>query len=156
AADSSGVPRTLVHRYLAMLTVALVPETDLLKISFATHDARLSAELANAHVEGYERQQNVIRFDQNDAAHQFLQSKLLDIREQLENSEAALNDYRRRKGIIPGLITLDGKNAVVLDRLSDLSRNLTNAQVDRIGLEAEVSIIRKHDYNSLPSVAQNI
>jgi capsular exopolysaccharide synthesis family protein len=156
AANTSGVRPAVVHRYLAMLTVALVPETDLLKISFATHDARLSAELANAHVEGYERQQNVIRFDQNDAARQFLQSKLLDIREQLENSEAALNDYRRRKGIIPGLITLDGKNAVVLDRLSDLSKNLTNAQVDRIGLEAQVSIIRKHDYNSLPSVAQNI
>jgi len=156
AANGSGVPRELVHRYLAMLKVTLVPDTDLLKISFATHDARLSAELANAHVEGYERQQNLIRSDQNEEARQFLQSKLLDIREQLENSEAALNDYRRRKGIIPGLITLDGKNAVVLDRLSDLSRNLTNAQVDRIGLEAQVSIVRKHDYSSLPLVAQNV
>jgi polysaccharide biosynthesis transport protein len=154
--DSSGVPRELVHRYLAMLKVTLVPDTDLLKISFATHDPGLSAELANAHVEGYEHQQNVIRSDQNEEARQFLQSKLLDIREQLENSETALNDYRRRKGIIPGLITLDGKNAVVLDRLSDLSRNLTNAQVDRIGLEAQVSIIRKGDFNSLPPVAQNV
>jgi capsular exopolysaccharide synthesis family protein len=150
------VPLCMVHHYLAMLAVTLIPETDLLKISFATHDPRLSAELANAHVEGYEREQNRIRSEQNEQAHQFLQGKLLDIREQLEDSEAALNDFRRRKGIIPGLISLDGKNAVVLDRLSDLSRNLTEAEVDRISLEAQVSTIRKHDYNSLPQVAQNL
>jgi succinoglycan biosynthesis transport protein ExoP len=154
--EGGSVPSAMVHRYLAMLKVTAIPDTDLLKISFATHDPRLSAELAKAHVEGYQRQQNLLRFDQNEEAHQFLQTKLLDIREQLENSEAALNDYRRRKGIIPGLISLDGKNAVVLDRLADLSRNLTNAQVDRIGLEAQVAIIRKHDYNSLPAVAQNV
>ena len=151
-----GVPSELVHRYLAMLKVTPVPDTDLLRISFATHDPRLSAELASAHVEGYERQQNVIRSDQNEEARQFLQSKLLDIRDQLETSEAALNDYRRRKGIIPGLISLDGKNAVVLDRLADLSRNLTNAQVDRISLEAQIAIIRKHNYGSLPSVVQSV
>jgi capsular exopolysaccharide synthesis family protein len=156
AQDDSGVPRALVHRYLAMMKVTLIPDTNLLKISFATHDPRLSAELANAHVEGYERQQNVIRFNQNETAHQFLQTKLVDVREQLEKSEAALNDYRRRKGIIPGLISLDGKNAVILDRLSDLSKSLTNAQVDRLALEAQVTIIRNHDYSSLPPVVQNL
>jgi capsular exopolysaccharide synthesis family protein len=156
ALDTGEVPPALVHRYLAMLKVTLVQDTDLLKISFTAHDPRLSAELANAHVEGYERQQNIFRSEQNDEARRFLQTKLLDIREQLENSEAALNDYRRRKGIIPGLISLDGKNAVVLDRLSELSRDLTTAQVDRIGLEAQLSIIRKHDYNSLPQVVQSI
>jgi polysaccharide biosynthesis transport protein len=155
-ATYGNVPWASVHRYLTMLQVALIPDTDLLKISFTSHDPRLAAELANAHVEGYERQQNIIRSDQNDEARQFLQSKLLDIREQLENSEAALNDYRRQKGIIPGLISLDGKDAVVLDRLSDLSRDLTRAQVDRIGMEAQVSIIRKHDYDSLLQVAQSV
>jgi polysaccharide biosynthesis transport protein len=155
-AQDDGVALALVHRYLSMLKVTLVPDTDLLKISFATRDPRLSAELANAHVEGYERQQNEIRYEQNDEARLFLQNKLIEIKEQLEKSEAALNDYRRRKGIIPGLISLDGKNAVVLDRLTDLSRNLTNAQVDRIGLEAQVTIIRKHDYSSLPAVAQSV
>lgn len=154
--QGDGVPRALVHRYIEMLKVTLVPGTNLLKISFATHDPRLSAELAQAHVEGYEQQQNEIRSSQSEEARQFLENKLIEIKEQLENSEVALNDYRRRKGIIPGLISLDGKNAVVLDRLTDLSRNLTNAQVDRIGLEAQVAIIRKHDYNSLPAVAQSV
>ena len=154
--QDDDVPHALVHRYMAMLKVTLVQGTNLLKISFATHDPQLSAELAKAHVEGYEQQQNETRSSQSEEARQFLENKLIDIKEQLENSEAALNDYRRRKGIIPGLISLDGKNAVVLDRLADLSRNLTNAQVDRIGLEAQIAIIRKHDYNSLPAVAESV
>ncbi|MBV8359570.1 MAG: GumC family protein, partial [Deltaproteobacteria bacterium] len=154
--QDDGVPHALVHRYMAMLKITSVPGTNLLKISFATHNPRLSAELAKAHVEGYEQQQNEIRSSQSEEARQFLENKLIDIKEQLENSEAALNDYRRRKGIIPGLISLDGKNAVVLDRLADLSRNLTNAQVDRIGLEAQIAIIHKHDYNSLPAVVQSV
>jgi succinoglycan biosynthesis transport protein ExoP len=154
--SDDSVPLALVHRYLAMLKVTLVPGTNLLKISFATRDPRLSAELAKAHVEGYERQQDEIRSSQSEEAQLFLENKLVEIKEQLQNSEAALNDYRRRKGIIPGLISLDGKNAVVLDRLADLSRDLTKAQVDRIGLEAQVAIIRKHDYDSLPAVAQSV
>ncbi|MBV8451189.1 MAG: polysaccharide biosynthesis tyrosine autokinase [Deltaproteobacteria bacterium] len=154
--QEDGISRALADRYMAMLKVTLVPGTNLLKISFATHDPRLSAELAKAHVEGYEQQQSQIRSGQSEEARLFLENKLIEIKEQLQNSEAALNDYRRRKGIIPGLISLDGKNAVVLDRLADLSRNLTTAQVDRIGLEAQVAIIRKHDYISLPAVAQSV
>jgi polysaccharide biosynthesis transport protein len=155
AALDDGVPLGFVHEYLSMLKVTPVPDTNLVKISFATHDPRLSAELANAHVEGYQRQQNQIRYHQSEDAQRFLQSKLIDIKEQLEKSEAALNNYRRRKGIIPGLISVDGKNAVVLDRLADLSKTLTNAQVERIGLEAQVQLIHRRDYSSLPTVAQN-
>ena len=150
-----GVPLGFVHEYLDMLKVTAVPDTNLVRISFSTHKPRLSAELANAHIDGYRRQQNQIRYHQGEDAQRFLQSKLIDIKEQLEKSEAALNDYRRRKGIIPGLMSLDGKNAVVLDRLTDLSKMLTNAQVERIGLEAQVQLVRKHDYNSLPAVEQN-
>ena len=80
----------------------------------------------------------------------------MDIKEELQKSEAALNDYRRRKGIIPGLMSLDGKDAVVLDRLADLSKDLTQAQVARITLESQVTLIRKHQYNALPIVESDL
>jgi succinoglycan biosynthesis transport protein ExoP len=85
----------------------------------------------------------------------FLQNKLVEIREGLEKSEVALNDYRRRTGIVPGLISVDGKEAVVLDRLKDLSKDLTAAQVQRIGLEPQVELISKHQYASLPAVTRD-
>jgi succinoglycan biosynthesis transport protein ExoP len=153
--DVSQVPLSLVHAYLGALKVTPVENTNLVKISFSTPDPNLSAELANKHVYAYEHQQVLLRSHHSADTEQFLKAKLLEIKESLEKSEAALNDYRRKKGIIPGLISLDGKDAVVLDRLTDLSKDLTRAQVGRIGLEAEVQLIRKHDYNSLPPVLKS-
>jgi len=150
-----AVPLSLVHAYLGMLKITPVPDTNLVKISFATPDAKLSAKLADAHVLAYERDQVQMHGQANEEAQHFLENKLVEIKDQLTKSEAALNDYRRAKGIIPGLISLDGKNAVVLDRLSDLSKDLTNAQVQRIGIESQVQIINKHEYASLPAVMQN-
>jgi capsular exopolysaccharide synthesis family protein len=153
--DVSEVPLGLVHAYLDALKVTPVESTNLVKISFSTPNPNLSAELANKHVSAYVHQQVLLRNHQSADTEQFLKAKLLEIKESLEKSEAALNDYRRKKGIIPGLISLDGKDAVVLDRLTDLSKDLTRAQVGRIGLEAEVQLIRKHDYNSLPPVLRS-
>ena len=152
---ASEAPAGAVHAYLQMLKVSPVADTNLVKISFATPDPHLSAELANAHVAAYEREQNRMRGHQSEEAQHFLHDKLADIKEQLAKSEAALNDYRRNKGIIPGLISVDGKDAVVLDRLADLNKQLTEAQVARIALEAQVQQINRHDYGSLPQVMQD-
>jgi len=62
-------------------------------------------------------------------ADNFLKERLGELKDSLEKSEVALNDYRRAKGIIPGLMSLDGKETVVLDRVSELSKDLTAAQV---------------------------
>jgi polysaccharide biosynthesis transport protein len=154
--DDRGVPSWMVHSYLGNLTVKTVEDTNLVKIAFSSTDASLAAQVANAHVTAYERQQIEMHSQQSEEAQRFLQNKLVDIKEELQKSEAALNDYRRRKGIIPGLMSLDGKDAVVLDRLADLSKDLTQAQVARITLESQVTLIRKHQYNALPIVENDL
>ena len=150
--DDQGVAPGLVHAYLAGLKVTPMPDTNLVKITITSPDPELAAQLANAHVKAYQRQQVEMHGQQSEEAQHYLQNKLLEVKEQLEKSEEALNAYRREKGIIPGLISLDGKDAVVLDRLADLSKDLTQAEVARISLEAQASLIKKHEYSSLPSV----
>ena len=150
--EEPHVPPALVHSYLNMLKVVPVADTNLVRISFSTADPRLSARLAAEHVATYERMRVEMSGQQSEEVQRFLRNKLVEIKEQLEKSEAALNDYRRSKGIIPGLTSLDGKEAVVLDQLKDLSKNLAAAQVERIGLEPQVELIRSHQYASLPVV----
>ncbi len=150
--DNKGVDPGLVHEYLNLLKVTPLPDTNLVKISVMSPSPELAAVIANAHVQAYESQQGVEHGEQNEEAQHYLKLKLVDVKNNLAQSEAALNLYRREKGIIPGLISLDGKDAIVLDRLSDLSKDLTAAQVARISLEAQVSLIKKHQYNQLPSV----
>ena len=112
----------------------------------------LAARIANAHAEAYIERGVEMHSQASRDAEKFLSRKLVELKEQLQKSEVALNDYRRAKGIIPGLMSLDGKDAVVIDRLTDLSKDLTRAQVDRISLESQVELIHKHLYDSLPVV----
>ncbi len=156
-AESSplGVNAGLIDVYLGELQVKPVPETSLVKIMFNTPDPQLSARLANAHAHAYIREGIELHSQANEEAEKFLKQKLVELKEQLEKSEVALNAYRREKGIVPGEMTLDGKETVVLDRVSELSRDLTKAQVDRIGLEAQVQQISKHNYAAVPAVMGN-
>ena len=108
--------------------------------------------MANAHAHAYIRQGISLHTQANEEAERFLQERLAELKEKLEKSEVALNNYRRDKGIIPGLISLDGKETVVMDRLTELSKNLTDAQVQRISLESEMQLIREGRYDSLPQV----
>ncbi len=154
--DDRGVDPGLVHEYLAGLKVTPEVDTNLVTITITSPDPALAAQIANAHVKEYEQQQRDIHTGQNEEALRYLRDKLLGVKDDLVKSEGALNEYRTKNHIIPGLISLDGKDAIVLDRLADLQKDATQAQVARIGLEAQYSLIKKHQYSSLPSVMDDV
>ncbi|HEY2663319.1 MAG TPA: polysaccharide biosynthesis tyrosine autokinase [Candidatus Binataceae bacterium] len=140
----------LVGAYLGSFQIKPIQDTDMVNIIFTTTNPQLSARLANAHAHAYIREGIELHTQANAEGERFLREKLVELREKLEKSELALNNYRRDKGIVPGLMSMDGKETVVIDRLSDLSKQLTNAQVARIGLEAEVEQIHKHQFTAVP------
>jgi capsular exopolysaccharide synthesis family protein len=145
---SLGVESRLINTYLAMLNILPVRDTSLVRVAFSTPEPKLSARLANAHAAAYIRQGLELRTQTSGEAEQFLEEKLVELKERLEKSEAALNRYRRDKQII----SLDDKENLVVERLSDLNNRLTQAEAERIALEAQVHLIRKRDYNALPAV----
>ncbi len=147
-----GASTGVISAYLGGLRITPVPDTDLVKVGYISPNPELSAQLANAHAHAYIRQGISLHTQANEEAERFLQERLAELKEKLEKSEVALNNYRRDKGIIPGLISLDGKETVVMDRLTELSKNLTDAQVQRISLESEMQLIREGRYDSLPQV----
>ncbi len=147
-----GASAGIVSAYLGGLRITPVPDTDLVKVGYVSPNPELAAQLANAHAHAYIRQGISLHSQANEEAERFLQERLAELKEKLEKSEVALNNYRRDKGIIPGLISLDGKETVVMDRLTELSKDLTDAQVQRISLESEMQLIREGRYDSLPQV----
>ena len=147
----SEVKTELIDAYLAMLEVQPTRQTQLVKIAFHTPDPQLSARLADAHAEAYIKRGIELRTRANEEAQRFLGEKLVELKARIEKSEAALNRYRRNRAII----SLDDKENIVVERLSDLNRRLTEAEADRISLEAQVRLIRKREYDSLPAVINN-
>ncbi len=141
----------LIDAYLSRLEVTPVQGTRLVKIAYSAADPELSARIANAHGMAYIRQGLGLYADASGEAQRFLDEKLVELKDRVENSEAALNNYRRDKGII----SLSGRENIVVDRLSDLNKELTDAEADRIALQAEVKLIRERSYDYIPEVVNS-
>ena len=141
----------LTDTYLKDLEIKPVDNTHLVKILFHTPDPTLSAQVANAHARAYIDQGLKFRARANADAERFLEESLVHLKRRLEKSEVALNNYRRDKGII----SLNDKENVVVERLSDLNRRLTEAEADRITLQAKVQVIRQRAFDPLPDVINN-
>src|SRR5207253_8920846 len=101
----------------------------LVVIKFTTPDPALSTRLANAHASAYVRYGIDLRSQTNSEASEFLQEKLTELKERVQQSEAALNSYRKEKGII----SVDDKSNIIIERLLDLNKGLTAAEGDQIG-----------------------
>jgi succinoglycan biosynthesis transport protein ExoP len=142
-----GVKSELIDAYQGMLQLAPV-KSRVAQIKFSTPDPVLSATIANAHARAYIHQGQKLRSQANEDARKFLETKLAELRERVEKSEDALNRFRRGKGII----SLNDKENIVVERLADLNRRLTEAEAERIGLEAQARLIKNREYDSLPAV----
>src|SRR6202790_3202696 len=99
----------LVAAYLGSFQIKPIVDTDMVNIIFTTTNPQLSARLANAHAHAYIREGIQLHTQANAEGERFLREKLVELREKLEKSELALNNYRRDKGIVPGLMSMDGK-----------------------------------------------
>lgn len=141
----------VVGAYLPLLKIEPVRGTSLVNINFTTADPSLSARLANAHANAYVGFGIDLRLRANEEALHFLEGKLVELKDRVEKSEAALNAYRRDRGII----SLSDKENIVVDRLADLNRRLTEAEAERIGIEAQVRLIRSVEPQSLPDVLKS-
>ena len=155
ASRDGSVNSGLVNYYLGMLHVSIETGTSLVSIWFSTPDPEQSRRLADAHARAYARLGIEMHDQANQEAERFLQSKMGDLRNRLESSEVELNNYRREHDIIPGLMSLDGKETVVVERLQTLGKELTDAELERIGLEAQVQLINNKKFNALPAVTSN-
>jgi capsular exopolysaccharide synthesis family protein len=148
---SLGVDSRLIDVYLRNLQIDQVPRTRLVKVSFSTSDPQLSARLANAHAHAYINQGLEFHAQASKEAQSYLDGELIELRERVEKSEAALNSYRRQNGIL----SLNNKENIVVESLTDLNNRATDAEAERIGLEAQAQLIQSRDYDSLPAVVNN-
>ena len=128
----STVSPGLVGRYLSFLKVNPVKNTRLVEVVFTTPDPELSQQLANAHAAAFIRMNLTARFELTNEAREFLDKKDAELKEKLQKSEAALNQFRQ----VHGVVSLDKGENIVVDRLVDLNRQLTVAKAQRIEAES--------------------
>lgn len=146
-----GVSYQLLEAYGDRLEIRPVQGTRLTRIVFSSRDPELSARIANAHADAYIRQGVELRAQANEEARQFLETKLAELKDRIEKSEATLNAYRRNQQII----SPDDKENIVVGRLVDLNKLLTDAEAEKIALEAQAHLLRAGSYEYIPTIASN-
>jgi capsular exopolysaccharide synthesis family protein len=121
------------------------------RVEFTTLDPRLSQELANAHAAAFIRTNIETRFELTAEARDFLEKKLVDVRDKLERSEKALDDFRRQYGVV----SLEGNDNVVANRMLDLNRRLVEARDKRIEIESLYRAVQDKNSQNLSKIIDN-
>jgi uncharacterized protein involved in exopolysaccharide biosynthesis len=78
------------------------------------------------------------RFNLTKEAKDFLSKKLADLREKVTKSEAMLQGFREKHGVV----SFEKGENIVVDRLVDLNKQLTKAKGDRIEAESLYQMTR--------------
>ena len=152
-AGTLGVESYVIDAYLKHLKIRPEPGTRIVTVEFSAPNSALAARIVNAHVRAYIARGTELHAEASESAVKYLQKKLTELQARVEKSEASLNAYRRERGIVAD--STDDSNKVVMDRLIDLNKALTEAETQRITLEADVQLINTRNYDALPAIASD-
>lgn len=130
---------------LEQVDVSPIRGSSLVDVSFASPDRALSQQVANAWAENFIRTNLQRRFDASSYARRFLEERLEQLRQKLEESERMLVAYAGKERIInlPGqggaTGTASAERSLVADDLASLNLELAKATADRVRAESQIS-----------------
>src|ERR1700674_106581 len=137
--------------FLGSLSVRRVPNSRLMDVSFESTDPQLAARVVNAHIENYIEQNFRSRYEAMAQASTWLADQLNELKIKVEKSEDARISYERQNQIW----TLDDKQNITTQRLSDVNKELTEAQSDRMKKEALYEFAKSGDTDAVPQLRDN-
>lgn len=138
--DRSSAERTEAL-FLENLTVQPVSNSQLVTINYDSTDPKLAADISNAIAKTFVRMNLEKRFDTASYSKEFLSENIQQVRQTLEKSEQALNDYARQYGIVQDI---DGESTDT-HSLKKLSEELVKVERQRIEAEALYSQAKNAD-----------
>lgn len=151
-ADSDANREAALRSFHDRLSVKRVRDSHLVEISFASRDPRLAAAVTNLAAGLFIERDYRTRYQATMAAVEGHSRELEDLREKIESANRALAEYQNASGIID----VDEKQNTVTQKVSELNRQLAQAQADRIQLEAYARMIGTPNEESLPPVRDNV
>ena len=137
--------------FLGSLSVKRVPNSRLMDVSFESTDPQLAARIVNAHIDSYIDRNFRGKYEATTRASTWLTGQLDDLRIKVQRSEDALITYERQNQIW----TLDDKQNITTQRLSDINRQLTDAQSERMKKESLFQFAKSGNLDAVPQVQSN-
>jgi len=137
----------ILSAFLGAISVKRVPNSRLIEVKFEAEDPQLSAQVVNTHLQNYIEQNFRSKYDATTQASNWLSSELEELRIKVEKSEDARIAYERHNQIWQ----VDEKQNIITQRLSDISKSVTEAQTALAEKEALYRMAVSGNIDSLPS-----
>ena len=115
-----------------MLSISWLPDSQVLRVRIKHADRHLAKLVADRYAQLYIRSQTTLRGQSTEQAVEFLDAQTVELKERLEKEEAALQAYRSDND----LVTVEQNQQIVTERLSDISKAITEARVRLVGVES--------------------
>jgi len=137
--------------FLGGLTVKRVPQSRLLDVSYESTNPELAAQILNAHITNFMEQNFRSKYEATARATTWLTDQLSELKVKVQNSEDARLAYERQHQIWE----VDDKQNITTQRLSDLNKELTDAQSDRMRKEALYEFAKAGNIDAVPQLREN-
>ena len=146
--DQNSAARTEAL-FIDNLTVQPISNSQLVAINYESTDPKLAADITNAIAKTFVRMNLEKRFDSASYSKEFLSENIQQVRQTLEKSERALNDYAREYGIVQDV---DGESTDTFS-LKKLSEDLVKAERERIEAESVYAQAKDADLDNPSTIA---
>lgn len=141
----------ILGAFLGRLSVRRVPNSRLIEVKFEAEDPQLAAQIVNTHLQNYIEQNFRSKYDATIQASNWLSAELEELRIKVEKSEDARLAYERANQIWQ----IDEKQDITTQKLSDLSKAVTDAQTDLADKEALYRMAAAGNVDALPQSQSN-
>ncbi len=133
------------------LEVRRLGNSRIVGVSFASKDPHLAAQVTNTLALNFINQYYRSRHDSIMQSYQWIERQLDDIRQKMEESNQALVRFQRSSGITD----IDEQQNTFTQRVAELNRQLTQAEMDRVQYQSFLSKASLGEEDSLPQVEDN-
>jgi capsular exopolysaccharide synthesis family protein len=129
--------------------VELVPKTEIMVVHFRSLDPKLSADVVNTVAQTYIEHNFQTKYQATRQTSEWLTKQLDDLKKHAEEAQERVISYQKKTG----LFGEDETHNIVIDRLTLLNKALSEAESQRIVLEAKYRIAMTEDPELVANIA---
>jgi capsular exopolysaccharide synthesis family protein len=147
---NKAAARNAADSFRGGLSVIPIKNTKMVRVSYASSDPKLAADVLNSLAQNFINFNLEQRFDQSSYAKAFLEEKLAETKAKLETNERGLIEFQRENAIV----TVDDRQTVLSSTLADYSAAANRAEQDLAKAEALYELIKTNP-ESAPQVLES-
>jgi len=153
--NKSGLSREeekALNSFQKKFTASQVRQSHLVEVSFESRDPKLAANVTNTLVQLFIKRNYQMRYGVSVQASEWVSNQLDALRQKIAAANQAVADFQNRNGIVNVTDAQNQTMNTVTQKVSELNRQLTQAEADRIEQEAYLKMAETGNTGSLPQV----